>query len=122
MATNVKVTPADSFPLGHAKENKDASAYTLHVQRKCQNPVGLQKPYPYAVQTGTGVLRGGINVSNVASACGTSNPVLTPPDWYTGASIIKSDGTNTTLRDQLKNRNIIRDIQSQVYLNTYYIN
>jgi hypothetical protein len=28
MATNVKVTPADSFPLGHAKENKDASSYT----------------------------------------------------------------------------------------------
>ena len=28
MATNVKVTPAESYPLGHAKENKDASAYT----------------------------------------------------------------------------------------------
>ena len=24
----VSVTPADSYPLGHAKENKDASAYT----------------------------------------------------------------------------------------------
>ncbi len=24
----VKVMPADSYPLGHAKENKDASAYT----------------------------------------------------------------------------------------------
>jgi hypothetical protein len=30
MATNktVKATPAESYPLGHAKENKDASAYT----------------------------------------------------------------------------------------------
>ena len=28
MATNVKVTPADSYPLGNAKENKDASSYT----------------------------------------------------------------------------------------------
>lgn len=28
MVTNVKPTPAESFPLGHAKENKDASAYT----------------------------------------------------------------------------------------------
>jgi hypothetical protein len=30
MAKNdfVKTTPADSYPLGHAKENKDASAYT----------------------------------------------------------------------------------------------
>lgn len=25
---NFKVTPTDSFPLGHASENKDASAYT----------------------------------------------------------------------------------------------
>ena len=29
MAKNdFKVTPAESYPLGHAKENKDASAYT----------------------------------------------------------------------------------------------
>lgn len=27
----VKVTPADSYPLGHAKENKPASAYTGFV-------------------------------------------------------------------------------------------
>jgi hypothetical protein len=26
-AKNVKATPAGSYPLGHAKENKDASAY-----------------------------------------------------------------------------------------------
>lgn len=28
MVTKVKPTPADSYPLGNAKENKDASAYT----------------------------------------------------------------------------------------------
>lgn len=28
MATNVKTTPAEKYPLGHAKENKGASAYT----------------------------------------------------------------------------------------------
>lgn len=55
---------------------KDCSAYILHMQRKCQNPIGHQKPFPYRVQTGTGVLRGGINVSNVASSCHTSNVVL----------------------------------------------
>ena len=33
MATNksVKPTPAGDYPLGHAKENKDASAYTGFV-------------------------------------------------------------------------------------------
>ena len=80
---------------------KDSSDYTLRVQRKCQNPVGFQKPFPYAVQTGTGVLRGGTNVNNVANACNTSNTVTYPPDWYTGASILKADGSKTTLKDQL---------------------
>jgi hypothetical protein len=28
MVKQVKPTPADAYPLGHAKENKDASAYT----------------------------------------------------------------------------------------------
>ena len=28
MVTNVKETPAGEYPLGHAKENKDASVYT----------------------------------------------------------------------------------------------
>ena len=28
MVTNVKPTPVESFPLGSAKENKDASSYT----------------------------------------------------------------------------------------------
>ena len=104
----------------HPIEHQDLYFHMNHPIQ--QVGLGFQKPFPYAVQTGTGILRGGINVSNVASSCGTSNPVLTPPDWYTGAAIIKSDGTNTTLRDQLKNRNITRDIQSQVYFNAYYIN
>ena len=28
MVKQVKPTPADAYPLGHARENKDASAYT----------------------------------------------------------------------------------------------
>jgi hypothetical protein len=56
--------------------------YTLYMQRRCANPIGLQKPFPYAVQTGTGILTGGISTSNVGSACGTSNTYLTPPEWY----------------------------------------
>ena len=59
-----------------------SSEYTLYLQRNCANPVGLQKPFPYAVQTGSGILRGGINVANVGSSCGTSHTELTPPEWY----------------------------------------
>jgi hypothetical protein len=82
---------------------KDSSDYTLEIQRLCKDPVGLQKPFPYAVQTGTGILRGGINVNNVGSACNIGVPVLSPPDWYTGV-MVKPDGTKTTLLDQLQMR------------------
>lgn len=61
---------------------RDASEHTLRIQRRCQDPLGPQKPFPYAVQTGTGVLRGGISVSNVANACNTSNTTTVPPAWY----------------------------------------
>jgi len=111
-STGCNTTPARGYTMSIQQANaaytktlhqpKDASDYTLRIQRRCQNPVGFQKPFPYAVQTGTGVLRGGITVNNVANACNTSNSVLTPPDWYTGAAILKADGSKTTLRDQLE--------------------
>ena len=127
-STGCQTTPARGYTMNLQTANaaytktlhqpKDASDYTLRIQRKCQNPVGFQKPFPYAVQTGTGILTGGINVNNVGSACNTSNTVLTPPDWYTGASVLKADGSKTTLRDQLlaELRNKISpDTQNQVF-------
>lgn len=124
-STGCQRTPAHGYKMSVMQANapytktlyqpKDCSAYTLRVQRRCQDPVGFQKPFPYAVQTGTGVLRGGINVSNVANACNTSLNITTvPPDWYTGASIIKADGTKTTLLDQLLKQTTI-NIQDAVY-------
>ena len=64
------------------KQPQDSSQHTLHVQRKCANPTPEQKPFPYAVQNGTGILTGGIAVTSVGSACNTSNTTLVPPDWY----------------------------------------
>jgi len=58
------------------------SQYNLYLTRGCNNPQGAQKPFPFAVQTGTGIKTGGINVSTVGSSCGTSNVYLTPPAWY----------------------------------------
>ena len=57
--------------------------YNLHLARGCNNPIGPQKPFPFAVQTGTGLQPGGTSVTSVANACNTSNIYLTPPDWYT---------------------------------------
>jgi len=93
-----QTTPARGYTMNIQQANaaytktlhkpKDSSAYTLYVQRRCQAPVGLQKPFPYAVQTGTGILTGGINVTSVGNACNTSNTVLVPPAWYTGTATI----------------------------------
>jgi hypothetical protein len=59
-----------------------SSQQTLRIQRRCVNPLGPQKPFPFAVQTGTGILTGGIRVNNVGSSCGTGPTFLTPPAWY----------------------------------------
>jgi hypothetical protein len=126
-STGCQTTPARGYTMNIQTANaaytktlhqpKDASDYTLRIQRRCENPVGFQKPFPYVVQTGTGVLRGGITVNNVANACNTSNTVLTPPDWYTGASVLKTDGSKTTLKDQLEalRKTVSPEIQNQVF-------
>lgn len=59
------------------------SQYNLYLTRGCNNPVGPQKPFPYAVATGTGIKTGGIEMTSVGNACNTSNIYLTPPKWYT---------------------------------------
>jgi len=61
----------------------DSSDYTLYVQRRCSNPTGSQKPFPYRVQTGTGIQAAGTSITSVGNACNTSNIYLTPPAWYT---------------------------------------
>jgi hypothetical protein len=38
--------------------------YTLSKSQKCVNPDDSQKPYPYRVKTGAGILSGGINVGS----------------------------------------------------------
>ena len=132
-STGCNTTPARGYTMNIQQANaaytktlhrpKDSSDYTLRIQRRCQNPVGFQKPFPYAVQNGTGVLRGGINVNNVANACNTSNTVVVPPDWYTGASVLKADGSKTTLKDQLEalrrpvSSELQREVFNQVFLN-----
>ena len=82
-------TPAKGYTFNLQQSNapytksihrpQTASQHTVRIQRRCANPLGWQKPYPYRVQTGTGILTGGINVSHVGSACNTSNTTVVPP-------------------------------------------
>ena len=76
MARNAPYTKTLYQPVSYGQ-------YNLYITRGCNNPVGTQKPFPYAVQTGTGIKTGGIRMTSVGNACGTSNIYLTPPAWYT---------------------------------------
>jgi hypothetical protein len=75
MARNAPYTKILGQPVSYGQ-------YNLYLTRGCENPIGPQKPFPYAVQTGTGIRTGGISMTSVGNACGTSNIYLTPPKWY----------------------------------------
>jgi len=79
MARNSPYTKILGQPVSYGQ-------YNLNLTRKCTNPQGPQKPFPYAVNTGTGIRTGGISMTSVGSSCGTSNTYLVPPAWYTGVT------------------------------------
>jgi hypothetical protein len=57
--------------------------YNLYITRGCNNPVGPQKPFPYAVQGGSSQSAAGTSITSFGSGCGTSNVEVAPPIWYT---------------------------------------
>ena len=76
MARNGGYTKTLYQPVSYAQ-------YNLYLTRGCNNPVGPQKPFPYAVQGGTSQSAAGTSITSFASGCGTSNVELAPPAWYT---------------------------------------
>ena len=62
---------------------QDSSQHTTKLQKSCINQRPEQKPFPYRVQNGTGILTGGTSVNNVGSACNLGPQYLSPPEWYT---------------------------------------
>ena len=77
MARNAPYTKILGQPVSYGQ-------YNLYITRGCNNPIGAQKPFPFSVQTGTGIKTGGTSITSVGNSCGTSNIYLTPPSWYTG--------------------------------------
>ena len=69
------------------RQPEDSSTRTLRIQRRCTDPFPYQKPYPYAVQTGTGILTGGISMTSVGNSgsCNSrnNNNVVPPPGYNT---------------------------------------
>jgi hypothetical protein len=66
-----------------------AAQHTLQIQRKCANPVGEQKPFPFAANNTHTPSIGSISSSTAqTSVAGPPTPLttpvfLTPPKWYT---------------------------------------
>ena len=76
MARNAPYTKNLYQPVSYAQ-------YNLYLTRGCNNPVGAQKPFPYAVTTGSSQAAAGSSITSFASGCNTSPVYLTPPEWYT---------------------------------------
>ena len=75
-----------------------SSERTTYIQRCVVNPTGKQKPFPYAVTTGSSQTARGTSITSFGNACNTSNIYLTPPAWYTDSSNGKSSkgGSNSS--------------------------
>jgi hypothetical protein len=94
--TGCETTPARGYKMVLQQANapytknlyqpQTASQHTLRVQRQCIDQKPWQKPFPYAVATGTGILTGGTRTGPVGNACNTSNTYTTPPAWYLESS------------------------------------
>ena len=72
--------------------------YNLYITRGCNNPVGQQKPFPYAVSTGSGQHATGTSITSFGAACNTSLNYVSPPDWYT--KVLPSQVPNVILPPQ----------------------
>lgn len=65
-----------------------SSQYTLQIQRKCSNPIGIQKPFPFAANNTHTPSIGSLGSST--SQIGSQGPpaplstpeYLSPPEWY----------------------------------------
>lgn len=67
----------------HLNTPESSSEHTLRIQRKCTNPKPAQKPFPYGVSAGTGILTGSVGtVTNVGNSCNISKVYLDVPEWY----------------------------------------
>jgi hypothetical protein len=75
MARNGPYTKTLYQPVSYAQ-------YNLYLTRGCNNPIGDQKPFPYAVQTGSSQSAAGTSIRTFANACNTSKYYLAPPEWY----------------------------------------
>jgi hypothetical protein len=99
MARNAPYTKTLGQPVSYAQ-------YNLYLTRGCNNPVGPQKPFPFAVQTGSSQSASGTSITSFATGCNNTPVYVTPPSWYTAVQPgqepnLKNKIQTTLLRNQL---------------------
>jgi hypothetical protein len=84
---------------------RDYSQYNLQIQRKCANPLGPQKPFPFAANNGN---NGSVGVATGAGAPSSGPPIptmtpvyLTPPAWYTGELTLEEALLQQSVKENL---------------------
>ena len=92
---HIKACTATNYPLSRTTYNtkaangaytknihvaQTASQYTLRVQKRCANPLGPQKPFPFAANNGSEASSGSTNYKPPPISTPTYS---SPPAWYT---------------------------------------
>ena len=96
MEKKVNPTPAGSYPLGHAKENKDASAYTgfKYPAGGSDSDIGVYKQ-PENIQVDAKVHVSGQNVSELNISVGNVGKNAFAPENPYGVKEMRGFGAAT---------------------------
>lgn len=76
MARNAPYTKTLYQPVSY-------SQYNQYLNRGCVNPIGKQKPFPYATSVGSSHNAAGTSITSFGTGCGSAPYYLAPPAWYT---------------------------------------
>ena len=75
------------------RQPETSSQHTQRIQRRCAYPLPAQRPFPYAVNTGTGILTGGLRFTSVGNSgsCNSANQLylVAPPGYNTETTCLK---------------------------------
>lgn len=95
MVTKVNPTPAGEYPLGHAKENKDASAYTgFKYPSGGGNDIGVYKQ-PMNIATTEEVYEQGTNINKLNISAGVISKNSFEPENRFGQKEMRGYGAAT---------------------------
>jgi hypothetical protein len=73
------------------------SQYNQYLNRGCVNPIGKQKPFPYATSVGSSQSAAGTSITSFNTGCGSTPTYVTPPAWYTA---VKPSQVPKQIRDK----------------------